>query len=119
MPEISLATVVHIKVRGRLNDGMWWVRYRGTREALIAARLAEPEWFPVGRKRTSCSNAFRPIGYFWDMHYVKGGMWEIYRDRVPGGELERVRTMAVMNARQDAAFHRFMGRLLPNQPGAH
>lgn len=57
-----------------------WTSYTGTRDALVAVRLATPGMFPEGRKRVKDNLApGLKLENTWRVDYVKGGKFRLTR----------------------------------------
>lgn len=94
-------------------DEPYFVVYRGTREALLAAGLTKPENFPEGKKRLSWH--YPRTGENWGIRRKKGNVYCLtkLKDRrgIVDAEVAAFKLAAAAEAKRDAGFQRFLGRM--------
>lgn len=94
-------------------DEQYFVVYRGSREALIAAGLAKPKHFPPGKKRLSWH--YPAVGENWSIRHRYGNVYCLtkLKDRrgIVDNEVGAFKLAAAARARGDTAFQRFLLRL--------
>lgn len=94
-------------------DDRYYVVYRGTREALIAAGLAKPEHFPGEKKHLSWH--YPAAGENWSIRRREGKLYCLTKLKDKRGivdqELAAFKLAAAARARGDSAFQGFLQRV--------